>query len=401
MTYAAAVTLLTSSVNAVPDGGLANGSAYVNTARPGTSHVREHLRWPINDDGTTRDMIDHLCRYSSAHLETAARNTTTHKCSFETAAIIAIARASAWRYHGWTTGSLNAAEALTLPAATPGLTVHADHQDAVAAALTRWAGVSPRYMGLLYYNAISFEMHNHHHLKTASKKLATTTMTLSGLVEFINGDDEVEGSIFHDTFHPVSNSEKSNAARRTAAQDMLSNLGFDNLRKRIPVKAPDSGVAINYPVLYRKAKAYHHNPEDVPDTLRAPDNVQASIVAYENATNPAALQRSVAHLRALSDELAEPSAYLAGFILGREAATLNDSDLDLRTAARTTTILGCPAYTRAAGEFSGTFAFGKERGYHKVASNVPSQVLPRCVSSVQSAGRLAPAAAPAAVAVVP
>lgn len=390
MTYAAAVTVLTAIIDAVPNNGLTNGTPYVNTARPGTSHVREHLKWPMNADGTTRNVIDHVCRYSSAHLDTAARNAAQHKTSFDTAVIIAVARTSAYRYHGWTAASLNHAEVTSVAAGTANLDVHTDHQDGVATALEAWAGVSPRYMALLYYNAISFEMHNHHHLKSASKKLASTTITLSGTKDFINGDDDVEGSIFHDTFHPVDSSVKSTAARNLNARTMLTNLGFDNLRKRLPVKAPDSGVAINYTVLYTKALSYHHVPADLPTGLAAPANLATAVRAYETAADAAALQVAVAHLRALSDALAEPSAYLAGFILGKEAASLNDNDLDLRTAARTTTILGCPAYKRAASEFSGSFTSGKEAGFKTVPASTPSQVLPRCTAAVTRAGVLTP-----------
>lgn len=90
-------------------------------------------------------------------------------------------------------------------------------------------------------------------------------------------------------------------------------------------------------------------------------------------------------LRKMSEHLAEPSAYLAGFILGREASSTNDVDLDLRTAARTTTILGSPAYARAAGEFSGSFTAGRERGFKQVVQGTADQVIGRCLAGVDSA----------------
>jgi hypothetical protein len=243
-------------------------------------------------------------------------------------------------------------------------------------------------MGLFYYNAVSYETSAHHHLPAKTKRLASTTVLLAGLKDWISGNEEREGSVFHDMFHPLSDSEKSTAARRVAAKQHLSDLKFDNLRKRIPVKAPDSGIAINYPVLYRKACAYRHNPEDLPEGLEPPENLAAAIAAYEDSTTAAELVTTVQRLRTLSEKLAEPSAYLAGFILGREAAAVEDVDLDLRTASRTTTILGSPAYLRAAGEFSGAFTAGKESGFKPVASSVPDQVLPRCVQAVAEASAL-------------
>jgi hypothetical protein len=275
-----------------------------------------------------------------------------------------------------------------VPAADAPLAVHADHEQAVAEALAKWSTVSARYMGLFYYNSISYETSSHHHLPAQTKRLASTTILLAGLQDFVAGDAEKEGSIFHDMFHPLSDTEKSNAARRIAAREHLSNLKFDNLRKRIPVKAPDSGVAINYSVLYRKARAYRHSPEHLPDTLAPPANLAMAIADYEAAANANDLVAAVSMLRNLSEELVEPSAYLAGFILGREASSLGDADLDLRTAARTTTILGSPAYARAAGEFSGTFAAGKENGYRLVPASTTDQVLPRCGAAVLRAAAL-------------
>jgi hypothetical protein len=355
---------------------------------PTTSHIREHLKWPLNDDGTARSVIDHVCRYARVDLDAAGQAAIASKAEVEVAVIIAVARAAAWKYYGWDRTALNAAEVETVSVADAELAVHADHEAAVADALTKWSAVSTRYMGLLFYNAISYETSNHHHLPSATKKLATTTIVLAGLKEWFAGNTEREGSIMHDTFHATSDTVKSNAARNVNARELLSNLKFDNLRKRIPVKAPDSGVAINYPVLYRKARAYRHDPAHIPATLAPPANVAAAITAYEVAANAAALTVAVAKLRAISDELAEPSAYLAGFILGCEARAVGDVDLDLRTAARTTTILGSPAYQRAAGEFSGTFTSGKENGYKVVPRTVPDQVLPRCVAAVGAAAAL-------------
>jgi len=390
MTLATALVAAQLAIDAVPDRGLANGDPYVNTAMPGTSHVREHLKWPMASDAQPRTLVDHICRYSRVDLDTAARAAlaANDKVDIETAVIIATARLAAYRFGGWTLATLNPSEVVTVPAAEAQLAVHANNEVAVAEALEKWAGVAPRYMAVHYYNSISYEVCSHNHLPAKTKKLASTTINLSGLKEFITGDAEREGCIFHDMFHPVGQVEKSNAARRVQAGQILSNLKFDNLRKRIPVKAPDSGVAINYSTLYRKAKSYHHTPEHIPDGLAPPANVIAAIRTYESAATATALTDAVSRLRELSVHLEEPSAYLAGFILGREAATVDDAELDLRTAARQTTILGSPAYARAAGEFSGTFAGGKENGFARVAADVATQVLPRCTDHIATAAAL-------------
>jgi len=372
-------------LTAIPVGGLANGVPYANAAMPNTSHVRTHLAWPVEQNGTARSLVDHICRYSSAHLDTAARNATADRCEIEVAVIVAIARTAAWRYYGWGTASLTAAEMVVVPNNTADFVVHADHEAAVIAALTTWAAPAARFVGLFYYNAISYETSAHHHLPAKTKKLASTTILLSGLKDWIAGNPEREGIVFHDCFHPVSDTEKSNAARRVSARDHLTNLRFDNLRKRIPVKAPDSGVAINYANLFMKARAYLHTPSDLPEGLAPPPSLAAAIGAYEAATTAQDLVDAVSKLRKMSEHLAEPSAYLAGFILGREASSTNDVDLDLRTAARTTTILGSPAYARAAGEFSGSFTAGRERGFKQVVQGTADQVIGRCLAGVDSA----------------
>lgn len=388
MALVAALTTTQNVIDAIAANGMANGVPYSNTAMPSTSHIRAHLKWPINADGTSRSLEDHICRYTRVDADAATRGGLADKADVETGVIVAVARLAAQRYYGWTQPSFNAAEVDVIPDGTANTAVHADHQAAVADALVRWSAVAARYMGLFYYNAISYETASHHHLPAVTKKLASTTVVLTGLKDWMAGDAEREGSVFHDMFHPLSDTEKSAAARRTAAKEHLSALKFDNLRKRIPVKAPDSGVAINYPVLFTKAKAYRHFAEHLPDELAPPPNLADAITAYQRAADAAALTPAITRLRVLSDALAEPSAYLAGFILGREAAAVGDVDLDLRTAARTTTILGSPAYKRAAGEYSGTFTAGRENGFRAVPASMPDNVLPRCAAALVSAAAL-------------
>jgi hypothetical protein len=388
MSLTVAISSAQAVIDNVPDAGLGNGSPYANTAMPTTSHVREYLKWPMNSDGTSRELADHICAYASVDKAKAAHATITGKCEIEVAVIIAIARLAAWRYYSWSEASLSAAEVAPIATNTATRIIHAEHEDEVVAALAKWATPAARYMGLFYYNSISYETSSHHHLPAKTKKLATTTITLSGLKDWIAGNTEREACVFHDCFHPLSDTEKSNAARRVKARQHLSDLKFDNLRKRIPVKAPDSGVAINYRVLFTKARGYRHDPAHLPSALDAPATLAVAVEAYEKAADATALVSAVDKLRKFSAALAEPSAYLAGFILGREANAVGDVDLDLRTAQRTTTILGSPAYARAAGEFSGAFAAGKFNGFHNVSATGPDQVLPRCVAAVATASAI-------------
>lgn len=401
MTLVQAIANVTALITAIAADGLTNGVPYVNTAIPGSSHVADELKWPLAADGTPASLVEHICRYTSAHLDAAGMAATQAKVDIPTGVIVAIARLAATRYYGWEEATFTPAEVVKPAAADPAWVVHADNQASVTEALTTWATPAARYMGLFFYNALSFETSNHNHLPAVTKKLAKTTIVLTGLATFIAGNAKRESAIFHDTFHPPTDTMKSNAARNVGAQDHLSALRFDNLRKRIPVKAPDSGVAINFPVLVRKARAYAHNPVDLPAQLAAPARVMDAIAAYQAATTPGDLTAAVAELRALSDALAEPSAYLAGFILGKDAAAAGDADLDLATAKRTNTILGCPAYARAASEFAGSFAEGKRRGFAGVPRNVPDQVLPRVLAAVAGATTVAAPAAAAAAGVAP
>lgn len=390
MDFAAAIASASAIVAQVPAGGMANGAPYVNTAMPSTAHIAPALVWPLAADGSNASLEAHLCAYAGVHLDAAARTAATAAgyIDIEAAVVIAVARSAAWNFFAWTDRSLNPIESSRSAAGAAAPTVHADHHASVMAALLQWAPVATRYMGLAVYNAISYETSNHHHLPAVTKKLASTTMSLSGLADWIAAVPARESQVFHDMFHPLTDVSKSILARDARSKAMLSGVKFDNLRKRVPVKAPDSGIAINYPVLVAKARSYRHTPEHLPAALDPPANVAVAIAAYTGATTAADLAAAVGTLRALSEALAEPSAYLAGFILGREAAAAQDNDMSIREARKTVTILGSPAYLRAAGEFSGTFAAGKESGYAKVAATVPDQVLPRCAAAMAVAASL-------------
>jgi len=398
MTLQAAIATVEAAINTVPANGLANGTVYVNSAQLSSSHIPPHMRWPYNEDGTPRSLIDHICRYTSVHLETTTRDTAIDKADIEAGVLAAIARTSASRYHNWDVAHMTPSEVIRVSTTEADLTVHTDHEAAVTKALLDMSAVGTRMMGLFYYNSLSYESFNHQHLPAVSKKLAKTTMNMSGLKDWCEAEQGRESVVFHDTFHPLSDVEKSNAARRMGAKSHLENLKFANIGKRIPVKAPDSGVALNYMTLVKVARSFRHTPEHIPDALDAPRNLITAVQTYEEASTPHELANAVATLRLMSSALAEPSAYLVGLIVGRIANSTNDQDLTLAQAKRNTTILGSPAYSRAASEFAGAYTQGKENGFAKVNATVPDQVLPRVVASVVFAAAIATAMTPATTA---
>jgi hypothetical protein len=203
-------------------------------------------------------------------------------------------------------------------------------------------------------------------LPVKTKKLWTTTRDMLRLKDFLDADAARENYVVHDCFHPLSDTVKSRLARASASKRVLVNLKLGNLAKRIPVKAPDTGVALNYPSLAIKAFGYSHTPADLPADLAAPTALHTAVAAYVDAVDDAAAAIAVARLQVVSKHLEEPSAYLAGFILGKDARASDNQDLTLDEAKRTNTILGSPAYKRAAGEFPGTFAEGKNRGWARM-----------------------------------
>lgn len=382
MTYEAAVDVAMAMIDNVPENGLANGDAYVNTARHSSSHIKACLRWPWNADGTARGFVDQVARYSRADLDANGRTATADKVDFAAAVAVAIGRASASRFYGWSSDALNPAETLTIPNNTPDLVVHGDHEEAIAEAITDLALVAPRLMGVFFYNSISYETVNHHHLPEVTKKLAATTIGLTGLEEWLSAGEGRESAVFHDMFHPVTDVRKSNAARAIDCVEPLYNMGFPNLAKRIPVKAPDSGVAINYSVLLDTAMAFRHTPAHLPAALNTPRALREAINAYVLAQDAAELTQAVNNLRVLSGLLAEPSAFLVGFIVGRMGEVANDFDLNLRMAKRESTILGSPAYTRVTSEYAGTYNRGLELGHMTVAATEADQVMPRVLAGV-------------------
>lgn len=198
-----------------------------------------------------------------------------------------------------------------------------------------------------------------------TKKLATTTISLLGMKDFFDANTpvEAEGCIMHDLFHPVSYAIKSNLARNVEWATALTKLNFDNLRKRVPAKASDCGIALNFPTLLRKARSYEHTVNDLPTALMAPPGLTIAIAQYQSETDPARHQLVVEELRKMSQTLVIPSVFVAGFMLGRERRAHNDPDMTLRLAAKTNTILGSPAYERSAGEHAGIFAQGCALGF--------------------------------------
>lgn len=375
MALAAAFASVHAVINNIVQGGVQNGNHVTNTAMPASSHVRPRAKWVLRasktagDDPDNAALVDSVCWMSRVDSSAADRNAMAadEKLDPVMAVIITLGRAAAWKYFGMNVGHLNAAETHVIPAAEPAMVVHVDHEATVVTALNTWSMMASRMTGVMWYNALSFETANHHHKPEATKRLATTTITLLGLEDFFtaNAAAQAEGVIMHDMFHPVGFDLKASLARNQEWAKALTKLNFDNLRKRIPVKASDCGLALNYPVLISKAKTYPHEAEDLPEELNVPAELTVVINRYKAAATAEQVENAIAELRAMSEHLAMPSAYVVGFVLGRERRSSDDEDLTLRAASKTNTILGSPAYARVASEHPGVFNIGTTRGWAK------------------------------------
>jgi hypothetical protein len=361
-TYATILAAAEATIAAAPVSGFGNGTPYVNNAVPAHGHVTAVAKWPVitGTPKTFTDLETAIVTYAQAAGDTATRTAIgdDDKMDFESAVIVAVARATFARFFGLAPADVSVAESQTVTA----VTAHADHHDALKKAIDEWALPAARYMGLAWYNGISVETSAHNHLPAKTKKLWTTTRDLLKLKDFFATNARRENWVAHDAFHPLSDVVKSKLARNKQSKAVLVNLKLGNLAKRIPVKAPDTGVALNYPSLASKAFGYSHTPADLPSSLRPPKALIDAIGAYVEADDATAAADAVSALQRISVALEEPSAYLAGFILGKDSVSTDNSDLTLREARATNTILGSPAYERASSNYPGTFDAGRRAG---------------------------------------
>lgn len=375
MAYAAALARTTAEITAIVADSFGNGTDYVNNAVPSTSHVPAIAMWPkvagaaAADPATFEGLEAAIALYTRTDVDAAARTALAveARMDIETGVVVAIARASFVRLYNLAPAQVSAAESVTRPNGDAALTVHAEHRNAVALALEKWSAPGARCLGLAFYNSVSVETSAHHHLPAKTKRLWTTTRDLLRLKEWLDAEAGRESHVAHNTFHPLSDTVKSELARSSKSQKVLSNLKLGNLAKRIPVKAADTGLALNYTALAAKAFGYAHTPVQLPADLKAPAGLIAAVAAYVEAADEGALATAVGTLQRISGAMEEPSAYLAGFILGKDARSTDNPDLTLDEAKQQNTILGSPAYKRAAAEFPGTFAEGKARGWAKLS----------------------------------
>jgi hypothetical protein len=398
MAFALSVAAVNVVIDSVADNGFANGDDYVNNAVPSTTHVPAIARWPKvtapgGGAGHVFEGIEAaiaIYTRTDVNIATRAGIAAEDKMDIEVGVIVAICRAAFARLYNLDPASVSAAESVIRVDGTDALVVHAEHQDAVAEAMAKWAEPAARYLGLAFYNSISVETSSHNHLPAKTKKLWTTTRELLRLKPFLDATARSETYIAHDMFHPLSDTVKSHLARSNRSKNVLVNLKLGNLAKRIPVKAPDTGVALNYAALSAKAFGYTHTDEELPVDLRAPVALVDAVAEYVDAVDANAAAAAVTVLQAHSVALEEASAYLAGYILGRDARASDNQDLTLDEAKVTNTILGSPAYKRAAGAFPGTFAEAKTRGWtllSRDAQRAASDGLaPRIAGEVASLG---------------
>jgi len=370
MVIADAFAAAAAVVAAIPQDALTNGDPIYNTAVPTSSHVRDAAKWVLAPAATAGGAAEAptlqaaVCKMTLAHLDAAARAAAADKVSIELGVMIALGRSAAWRMMNLSQANLNASEVAILTQGEVNMVVHADHEDEVKAALARWSPFATRFVGIAWYNAISFELHNHHHLPAKTKKLASTTISLLGMRDFFtaNAASEAESLVMHDMFHPLGYDVKAKLARNTEWAQALPNLNFGNLAKRIPIKAPDCGLAFNYPELHRVASSYSQNAKDIPTELAPPADLATSLAAYSESKNATEARDATSELRAMSPSFAIASAYLAGFVLGKERRATGDNEAELSDFQARITILGSPAIKRTTGEHAGAFNLGVTKG---------------------------------------
>lgn len=362
-------------LDGVPAAGLRNGNFISNSAMPASSHVRPRAMWVLKGadggDPVTSSLVEAIAWSTRVDEDSATRNAlpADEKIDIEVGVLMALGRQVAWKFMPLVVKDLSPGEVHVIRHDAVAPVIHADHAEAVSDALLKWTGMATRMPGLAWYNAISYELHNHHHKPALTKRLATTTISVAGLKEWFaeKAAEEAEGIIAHDMYHPMTPDIKAQLARNVEWAKALSQIKFDNLRKRVPIKAPDCGLAMNYSVLISKARAYQEAMQYVTKEFDPPASLAVLMGLYVNAADTAAVERIVSELRAMSSHLEEPSAFVAGFMLGRERRASDDEDLDLKQAGKTNTILGSPAYARAAGQHPGTFNAGVETGFKKTS----------------------------------
>lgn len=374
MSLARTLAAASSVITGIRHDALQNGDAIYNTAVPSSSHVRPAAKWvlgPSTTGGTANESPDlqaAICKMTAVHLDTAGRTATAEKVSIELGVILVLGRAAAWQMLGLHAGSINPGEVQVLDAAAASAVVHPDHSDAVESAVATWSAFATRFVGIAWYNAVSFETHNHHHLPAKTGKLAKTTIGLLGMKEFFTAHaaDEAESLVMHDMFHPLGYDVKAKLARNVEWSKALPNLNFGNLARRVPVKAPDCGLAFNYTELHRVASSYPQNANDIARELDPPVQLGISLAAYAASGDATAARQATEELRAMSGHFAVATAYLAGYILGKERKSAGEAEAEFADFKARITILGSPALVRATGEHSGAFSLGLEKARARV-----------------------------------
>lgn len=406
MTLAEAIASANQIIGNITHNALANGVAVMNSAMPTSSHVSEAAKWVLVADANqtlVQPTIEaEICKMSAANLDNAARAAFSPKMRIEDAVLVALGRRAAWEMFGMSSANVIPSESVTLTPAEAANAVHADHSGLVETMLRTYAPFSTRLVGIAWYNSLSFETHNHHHLPQKTKKLSSTTITLLGLKDYFTEGaghtPSAESVVMHDMFHPLSYDLKAKLARNATFAKALPDIGFGNLAKRIPVKAADCGMAFNYPTLWATADQYSRNADDLPAELVPPETLTIAIETYAAATDQTAATQATAELRAMAPHLGIASAYLAGFILGKERKTTGERDAELSDYSGRITILGSPALRRSTGEFPGAFQLGITRGYAAVTGWGSDNRVKHTFALIKKATRAAVTAHTAAVA---
>ena len=279
--------------------------------------------------------------------------------SIVAAVVVALGRNGAQRLIANFVNSLNRAECTLVINAPNAGAVHADHMGAFIAALTKYGPYAERLVPILSYNAINIITLGHSHLTGSASRLTQTTMRLSPIRGDMEEYDDLETAAFHDMYHNVGGGILSMAARSVRFSTAAGALGFDNLRKRIPITHSDTGPIQGYRALFDTARAMPEADGGIDPQLAPPAVITAAIDASNNAAPGPGQIAAVTRLRTMSSTILPVTLYLAGYILGCLRRIHDSEDMTLRTAKRTykCTILGAKFIERECGGGAGAGSF--------------------------------------------
>lgn len=407
----AARAQVTAALARVPVGSVKNGTVVVNTARPLSTTLDDWMKLTVNEGKTAlADVVSAITYIMGANAEQLDASRPNAKV----AAHVVLGRMATMRSLSSGDDAAFIAECNPLEVHVLGpLAPHASHKAAIVEAIGLATQYCTRALGIFAYNALSIAICNHIHTPRVTRHLASTTYLLSPYQAATGNRMDNAGPIMHCMFHPFPASAFSEACRSKKWKQATIKLGYSNLTKRIPIKATDTAIAMNYRALYTTASGYTTRGVGIPAKMGPtaamtkhiaqyaaavlrpstadsgetgpPAAVNADAVKAENIQAPAAsvdasetkksepsaypvLYVDVAEeiLRADSLVLRVPAAILVGYLHGCLCQAHDDDEMSLKEAHKVhkMTILGSPAFgtLASAADTAGSYAIGLELG---------------------------------------